>query len=75
MTRYRCEDGHENESDAKLLGCPEITGGRAPDALVMPRTCGKPVKALRPCKGCGTVTVHDYCDDCWSDKQGGYTEE
>lgn len=99
MKQWRCEDGHITTCEEQPRECTHTARGytmRAPDALVVPPTCGKPVFRLphpvsrvpppiggQPkivgmvvdCYGCGKLTANAwYCDDCWSDKQGGYSD-
>ena len=91
MRQWRCEDGHVITCEEPPRECTHTARGytmRAPDALVVPPTCGKPVRPYlagtvhtpRPiggphwCMICGRDAPQDYCDDCWSDLQGGYND-
>lgn len=98
MKQWRCEDGHVTKCEEEPRECTHTARGyvmRATDALVVPPTCGKPVRPFlagtvrtpRPigeqpikgmvvdCLGCGKPAKDKwYCDDCWSDKQGGYSD-
>lgn len=78
MKRWRCEDGHETQAEQQPRACTHTRLGyvmRATDALVVPPACGKPLTEIVDCLSCGKPSLGKwYCDDCWSDKQGGYSD-
>lgn len=65
-----CHCGKEADEE---ITCPATLGRAAADALILPATCGKPARIVR-CVACGREASLDFCDDCWSDLQGGYQE-
>ena len=91
MKQWRCEAGHITKCEDEPRECTHGKLGfvmRAPDALVVPPTCGKPVRPYlagtvhtprpigrpRRCMIWGRDAPQDYCDDCWSMLNGGLDE-
>jgi len=76
---FICPDEHVTKNTVNLgygleiisIMCQHTRKGyettRAPDALVVPPSCGKTAKRVEHETGC-------TCDDCYSDRQGGYVD-
>lgn len=66
----RCDCGKGPDEEVICFASP---GKGAPDALIVPPACERTAKLVR-CVACDRPSALDYCDDCWSDLQGGYQE-